>query len=360
MQHDDLGCVIVTGGAGFIGCALSELLASRARQWIAIDNLNPRIHDRPGRPSRLSPDAELIVADIRDPTTWDAVLNDMKPDIVIHLASETDTGLSLTNATRFSDVNVTGTAVMLDALMGREITPSHVLVASSRAIYGEGTWSDEDRGREFAPGARTHRQLAAGIWDFPHSRPLPSRAGWTMPNPTNIYGSTKLAQETLMSSWCGARDVRFTALRLQNVYGAGQSLINPYTGILPLFVQAASRGESINVFEDGLMSRDFVHVDDVARAFQAVIESDESGELRTYDVGSGVATPILAVARLISRMAEAPDPTVSGEFRDGDIRHASCTVEDIRSEHGWEPRIDWEAGISDYARWYRDDKARRS
>lgn len=293
-----------------------------------------------------------MVADITDPGTWDKLLDDVAPDVIIHLVAETDTGRSLENAARFTAVNVGGTAVMLDQLARRGSIPAQIMIASSRAVYGEGLWRNNTTGREFVPGQRTHRQLAAAEWDFPDADPQPSRAGVTPANPTSIYGATKHAQDVILSAWCGARDVRLDVLRLQNVYGPGQSLINPYTGLLPLFVQIASRGEAIDVYEDGLMTRDFVHVEDVARAFGAAMRTTSDELTRVIDVGSGVPTSILDVARLVSSVVGGPEPVVSGRFRDGDVRHAWCSTDAARDELGWVPRVGWQDGIGSYARWY--------
>lgn len=350
MTGRSLGTVVVTGGAGFVGCAISQILAPLAEQWIAVDCMNPRIHDSPARPERLHEAVELVVDDITRPDTWTRLLDRARPDVIVHLAAETDTGLSLGAVTRFSEVNVLGTAVMLDALGARDALPRHLVVASTRAVYGEGQWRDEQTGRVFAPGQRTHRQLVDGQWDFPGASPIATRARETTVRPTNIYGVTKYAQESMMDAWAGGRDVAFTALRLQNVYGPGQSLINPYTGILPLFTQAAARGEVIDVYEDGLMTRDFVHIDDVARAFAAAIEQPPAVS-RVLDIGGGEATTVLDVARLVAQVAEGPEPRVSGRFRDGDIRHAWCATDDTTEQLGWSPAVAWHEGIADYARW---------
>lgn len=352
MPQQRLGTVVVTGGAGFVGSALASLLASSADRWIAVDSLNPRIHASSGRPARLPDAVELVVADITHPETWSEVLQDVQPDIVVHLVAETDTGLSLDNATRFATVNVGGTAVMLDQLTQHDAVPSHILIASSRAVYGEGLWRDRLTGAVFSPGQRTHQQLAAGQWDFAHADPEPSSAARTPAHPTSIYGATKHAQDMMLSAWCGARDVALTTLRLQNVYGPGQSLINPYTGLLPLFVQTAGRGQPIDVFEDGLMTRDFVHVDDVARAFAAAIVETPSDSSRVIDIGTGVALPILDVARLVSVIVGSGEPRVTGRFRDGDVRHAWCTTTTAFDQLGWTPAIAWEDGIGDYVNWY--------
>ncbi|KAF2412166.1 hypothetical protein B1729_16215 [Microbacterium sp. B35-04] len=352
MPEQHLGSVLVTGGAGFVGCALASRLAATADRWIAVDSLNPRIHASPRRPAGLTEDAELVIADITEPETWSALLQDVRPDIVVHLVAETDTGLSLDNATRFAAVNVGGTAVMLDRLAQHDAVPAHILIASSRAVYGEGLWRSRSSGDLFSPGQRTHRQLAAGQWDFPDADPQPSVAGVTPAHPTSIYGATKHAQDTMLSAWCGSRDVELTILRLQNVYGPGQSLINPYTGLLPLFVQIAGRGEPIDVFEDGLMTRDFVHVEDVARAFETAMQNPRPGAARVIDVGSGEATPILEVARLVSSIVGGAEPAVTGRYRDGDVRHAWTETTLGRTELGWSPSIGWRDGISDYVHWY--------
>jgi len=352
MGNSPLGTVIVTGGAGFIGCVLSNSLIERADRWIAVDTLNPRIHASQKRPERLSAGAELVVADITDPSTWDAALRDTVPDTIIHLAAETDTGLSLHHVTRFADVNVGGTAVMLDALAARDIVPAHVVVASTRAVYGEGQWRSEIDGHLFSPGQRTHAQLERGEWDFPDAAPVGTRAGSTPPAPTSIYGATKLGQETMLSAWCGGRDSTFTALRLQNVYGPGQSLINPYTGILPLFVQTAARRERIDVYEDGRMTRDFVHVDDVAAAFEATLARPLDGRALVADVGAGIPASIGEVAAEIAEVTGGPAPAVSGRYRDGDIRHAWCDLATVQNQFEWTPAVDWRTGITEYALWY--------
>lgn len=352
MPQQRLGTVVVTGGAGFVGCALAAELAHAADRWIAVDSLNPRIHARPDRPERLPDEAELVVADITDRATWSSLLANVRPDVIVHLVAETDTGLSLDHATRFAAVNVGGTAMMLDQLAEHDATPAHILTASSRAVYGEGVWRHLATGETFSPGQRTHRQLAAAQWDFPDALPEASVAGSTPVHPTSIYGATKYAQDTMLSAWCGSHDVQLTVMRLQNVYGPGQSLINPYTGLLPLFVQIAGRGDSIDVFEDGLMTRDFVHVEDVARAFAAAMIGERNGVGGVFDIGSGEATPILEVARLVSTIVGGGEPTVSGRYRDGDVRHAWTEAIAARDELGWTPRIGWREGIGEYVRWY--------
>lgn len=353
MSKPKTGGVLVTGGAGFIGCALSQIAATPDQRWVAIDTLNPRIHEQEGRPAALSPHAELVVGDILDPDVWDAVLADWAPDVVVHLAAETDTGLSLDNPLRFTTVNLDGTAQLMEALRRNEVTPRRVVVASSRAVYGEGQWIDESTGETSVRTQRSHASLAAGQWDFPDSRPLPALAGSTPERTSNVYAASKLGQEGLLSAWCGAHDVDLSILRLQNVYGPGQSLINPYTGILALFVRLAAAGETIPVYEDGAMLRDFVHIDDVARAFAAVITPEYTAEGTTmYDIGTGTGATVLEVAQAIAKTLGAPAPVVTGAFREGDVRHAWCALDKAVAELDWAPQIDWRSGIAGYVEWY--------
>jgi dTDP-L-rhamnose 4-epimerase len=342
--------VLVTGGAGFIGCALSQRLAESAARWVVIDNLHPQVHAGRARPEGLHSAAELIQGDVTDPTAWDTLLAEVTPDVVIHLAAETGTAQSLAEASRHAKVNVVGTTEMLDAFSRAGFEPKHILLSSSRAIYGEGEWRSQDDTR-FLPGMRTHAQLEAGQWDFPDATPLPSSALATVPSPTSVYGATKLAQEGIIGAWAGARNTRFTVLRLQNVYGPGQSLINSYTGIVSLFSQWAEEGKSIPVFEDGRITRDFVYIDDVASAFVAALEAPGRGKAETFDVGSGIATTIESIATSIAKYHGAPAPHVTGAYRDGDVRFAACDIDRTISELNWKPEWDVDRGVAGLQEW---------
>lgn len=344
------GNVLVTGGAGFIGCALAQRWAAKADRWVVLDNLHPQVHAEHRRPSDLVDAAELVIGDVVDPLGWDELLSDFRPDVVIHLAAETGTAQSLNEATRHAQVNVVGTTVMLDAFGRNGQVPAHTILSSSRAVYGEGAWRRAD-GSILQPGQRSHAQLAAGQWDFPGATALPSAAATTVPAPTSVYGATKLAQEHLLSAWAGAHDAALTVLRLQNVYGPGQSLTNSYTGILALFSQLARAGESIPLYEDGEIVRDFVLIDDVADAFVAVIERGPAGRSGPFDIGTGIPTTIAAVATAIAAFHGAPEPHITGQFRDGDVRYASCDITPSTSSLKWEPRYRLDAGIARLQEW---------
>lgn len=342
--------VLVTGGAGFIGCAVSQLLAESVQRWVVLDSLHPQVHADRARPGALHEAAELIVGDVTDPGVWDRLLEDLAPDLVIHLAAETGTGQSLTESNRHALVNVVGTTQMLDAFTRAGHRPRHVVLSSSRAVYGEGTWLRRD-GSAFRPGTRTHRQLVAQQWDFPDGTYTPNSVAGSPPNPSNVYAATKLAQENILAAWTGANDVALSVLRLQNVYGPGQSLTNPYTGIVSLFSRLARDGRSIPLYEDGEITRDFVFIDDVASAIAAAVSQPPAEHMRTVDVGTGEHTTISDLATTIATYHGAPAPHVTGQFRDGDVRHASCTIEATTEELGWTPSWSLADGVAALQEW---------
>ncbi len=341
--------VLVTGGAGFIGCGLAAQLAEAADRWVVFDSLHPQVHSAPGRPAALHEAAELIVGDVTHPDEWDELLSQVKPDVVVHLAAETGTAQSLSESTRHGLVNVVGTTMMLDAFTRAGHRPSHIVLTSSRAVYGEGTWRAAD-GSTFQPGTRTHAQLEAKAWDFDGTH-IPNSVMHTVAAPSNIYGATKLAQENILSAWASSKDIRLSILRLQNVYGPGQSLTNPYTGIVSLFSQLARAGKPIPLYEDGEITRDFVFIDDVVSALVACIETPPDHLSRTLDVGSGDRTTIRDLAEAVRDFHGSPESVVTGQFRDGDVRHAACEVDHTTEQLDWTPAWPLERGVAALQDW---------
>lgn len=355
MSESKDAAVIITGGAGFIGTALSKNLRDFGLPIVLIDNLHPQIHPGSKPPDSIPEYAVLKVGDVTNPDIWSGVLERWYPAVVVHLAAETGTGQSLTEVTRHASVNVVGTATMLDSFSREGITPRHMVLASSRAIYGEGAWVDES-GHTYYPPVRSHEILASGRWDplppVGNSKlnPLKHAAATVVPNPTSVYGSTKLAQEHILGAWCSAMQVPLSVFRLQNVYGPGQSPFNSYTGIITLFHRQARQGATLEVYEDGQIGRDFVYIDDVVRALRSGIDTPPA-ERHFLDVGFGETTTILDAARAISKMYGAPEPVVCGKFRDGDVRWATADVAPLAETLGVKAQVVFSEGMRRVGDW---------
>lgn len=348
-------CILVTGGAGFIGSALSAGLSQFGLPVIAFDNLLEQVHPSGVRPPRLAEEVTLIKADVRSADAWDQFFQRYQPDIVVHLAAETGTAQSLSEASRHASVNVTGTTEMLDAMVRAKIVPGKIVLASSRAVYGEGLWRSTGGGAQFYPPPRSHAMLTAGLWSptDPEGRPAqpaPHAADTVFPRPTSIYGATKLAQEHVLLAWASAFSVPLIILRMQNVYGAGQSPFNPYTGIINVFHRVARTGQAIEVYEDGDIGRDFIYIDDVVEVFIRAMKMDGDGA-RIYDVGLGQRISIREAADIIARMHGAAQPVICGKFRDGDVRSAVADITKLQVDLQFEPRISFETGAKLVGDW---------
>lgn len=350
--------ILITGGAGFIGTHLTRLALSAGHRVRILDNLSPQIH---GDSASFEPQkaAEFLRGDVTDRGDLERALDGI--DTVVHLAAETGTGQSMYEIDRYYRVNVQGTALLFDILTNAEHSIRNFVLASSRSVYGEGAYMcrncDPVGARRF-PGARTPQQLAAHQW----TSPCPVCGGAIEPTatreddrlaPASIYAATKLAQEELVRVACGALGIPHAILRFQNVFGEGQSLNNPYTGILSIFSTRIRLGLSLPIFEDGEESRDFVHVEDVATAVLRCIERPrEAGA--TLNVGSGRPVSIMAVARLLQQtMGSDIAPHVTGEYRVGDIRHNFADVTLLGEVTGFRPRISLEDGMKRFCDWVR-------
>jgi dTDP-L-rhamnose 4-epimerase len=344
--------VLITGGAGFIGSALARRLVEAGYDVAVMDVLHPQVHGNHAVVD-VPPSVRLFTGDVTHAPDWDAVLRLFQPYQIVHLAAETGTAQSLSESTRHGSVNVVGTTQLLDALGRSAHVPDQLVLASSRAVYGEGAWRC---GSEiFYPRPRSHAQLMAGIWDpqgptNDPAVPLPSCADRTEPRPTNVYAATKLAQEHILAAWATAHDANLSVLRLQNVYGPGQSLTNSYTGIVALFARLARGRHTLEVYEDGRIVRDFVYIDDVVEALFAAIEGPAIGR-RCLDIGSGMPTTIHELAQTIAAICDAPEPLVVAKFRDGDVRAAGCDIEPAKNELGWCPKWTLEEGLRALLDW---------
>lgn len=352
--------ILITGGAGFIGSALAIALEKRGDDITILDNLSPQIHgDYPYESAlvqRLPTSVRFIRGDVRDRDAWASVLAGQ--ELIVHLAAETGTGQSMYEIDRYVDVNARGTSILLDMLAKREAGSESVrrlVVASSRAIYGEGKYQGRD-GFVY-PGARALEDLQNGVFECrdPDSgdiaSPVPTDETSRI-HPSSIYGITKQVQEQLILTGGAALGIGALALRYQNVYGPGQSLKNPYTGILSIFSTLLLQGKDVNIFEDGKESRDFVFIDDVVAATIAAIDSDVTG--KAYNVGTGEATDVLTVAQLLkSNYGCGGEIKVSGNFRVGDIRHNIADLSAIRQEIGFVPKVSFVEGVRAFSQWVK-------
>lgn len=340
---------LVTGGAGFIGCAISPALCDRFDRVVVMDNLHPQVHAVRERPAALDVRVEFVEGDVTVAEDWQRLLASVAPDVVIHLAAETGTGQSLTEGSRHAHINVTGTTRMLDALAASGKIPRAIVLSSSRAVYGEGAWADA-AGAISYPGQRDRAMLERGEWDFPGLHALPFDSATTQPSPTSIYGATKLAQEHVLNAWALAFGSTPIVLRLQNVYGPGQSLSNPYTGIVSLFCRLAREKKVIPIYEDGDIVRDFVFIDDVASAIVAAVDQGRATR-HPFDIGSGQAATVLELARTIAAHYGAPEPTINGAYRHGDVRKASCSIQSSMQGLDWKPTVMLPEGVRRLAAW---------
>jgi dTDP-L-rhamnose 4-epimerase len=345
--------LLITGGAGFIGSHLARRALADGWRVRIVDALVPQVHgDSAQLPDWMSSECEFLGGDVRDADLMQRAVDGV--DAVAHLAADTGTGQSMYAVQKYVDVNVGGTAVLLEALQ-RATACRRLVVASSRAVYGEGQYSCKHCGVVHPP-LRDPARLARGEWEpvCPEcGGPVESMATGerALTRPVSVYGTTKLAQELLAENHGTAFGLPVLLLRFQNVYGPGQSLVNPYTGILTHFFNAIRRGSAPRVFEDGLESRDFVHVDDVVSAVMAALRADGDGG-HTLNVGSGIRTSIQQLALDMCRvMRSAVEPAVVGEFRIGDIRHSVADLTTARRVLGYAPRIELATGLAQFVEW---------
>jgi len=349
--------ILITGGAGFIGSTLALALLSRGHEVTVLDCLSPQIHgDDPLHRSALYASIDGKVRFLHDSVTdasqWPRALEGQQA--IVHLAAETGTGQSMYEVHRYVDVNVGGTALMLQSLAQRPHEVSRIVVASSRALYGEGRYRAAD-GRVVYPTSRRAEDLQLGRFDLYDEHGvalelLPTDEESKL-HPSSIYGITKQTQEQLVMTMGAALGIETTALRYQNVYGPGQSLSNPYTGILSIFSTRILHGRPISVFEDGLESRDFVYIDDAVDATMAALfEPQAQGQV--FGIGSGVGTTVSEAARtLIAKLGRAVPVEVTGAFRIGDIRHNVADLTKARRLLGFVPQVGFDAGIGRFVEW---------
>ncbi len=350
--------VLITGGAGFIGSHIAIKLIDKGYDVTVMDNLLEQIHG--ADPDHTSPlycsirdKVRFIKGDVCDKAMLVQALEDT--DYVIHLAAETGTGQSMYEIKRYIDVNIGGTALLLDILTNNKHHVKRVVVAESRAIYGEGKYHCEKCGDVY-PTERKDEEMARG--DFECHCPkcggkvkLVATTEDSAIHPSSVYGVGKQVQGQLVHMICKSIGIESVSFRYQNVYGPGQSLTNPYTGILSIFSTRIKNHKEINIFEDGRESRDFVYIDDVVDATIAGIEVPEA-KGHVFNIGTGVSTDVLTVAQTLSKHYGIEVPLqVTGNYRLGDIRHNYADISLAKQVLGFQPKWTFDAGIKQFTEW---------
>ncbi len=322
-----------------------------------LDSLIEQVHGDRGRPEFLPEDAELIRGDIRNKDVVSRALDGV--DSVIHLAAEVGVGQSMYAVERYTSVNETGSAVLFEALIEKPVR--RVVTASSMSIYGEGLYRDCD-GKLIENAERRARADNDETWDPLDSqgRPLEPVATpeWKQPSLASIYALGKYVQERQTLIMTKAYGMEGTCLRLFNVYGPGQALSNPYTGVLAIFSSRLLNGQPPMIFEDGEQRRDFVHVGDVARAFaEALTAPRADGEV--FNIGSGTDRSVTEVARDLAHAMGREDiePQIAGKSRTGDIRHCFCDGSKATDALGFTATKDFGEGLAELSEWVASQTA---
>jgi dTDP-L-rhamnose 4-epimerase len=353
--------VLITGGAGFIGTHLTRRLIKEGYEVTILDNFNPQIHGNKQTISEeLQQKVKLIVGDVRDKAVFHNALDSQ--DVVVHLAAETGTGQSMYEVERYEDVNIKGTSILMDYLVNNKASQvKKVVVASSRAIYGEGKYHCQKCGTVY-PSMRLGKDMASGKFEpfcpscgaVTHSLPTDEESAI---HPSSFYGLTKQVQEQMVLMFAQTLGISAFALRYQNVYGPGQSLKNPYTGILAIFSNQARANQPIYIFEDGNESRDFVYIDDVVEATYRCIRPEITG-IESLNVGSGQKTTVTEVVQEIVEFFDSTSPvSINGAFREGDIRHNTADLTKVKQVLDFDPQWKFREGVREFLSWAASQEA---
>jgi dTDP-L-rhamnose 4-epimerase len=338
--------VLITGGAGFIGSHLADRFLEDGFHVRILDNLDPKIHPQ-GKPSYLSSEVEFIKGDITDRKVLLHALRGV--DVVSHQAAYQDYMLDFS---RFFHVNALGTALLYELIVSKCLPVKKVIVASSQAVYGEGQYTCPEHGKFFA--VPRGQELKEGKWEVrcpgcgSESKPVLLCEDHT--NPYNQYAVSKLAQEKIALGLGWLHRIPSVALRYSITQGPRQSLFNHYSGVCRIFVSRALRGEPLLIYEDGLQTRDFIHVQDVVEANMLVLREDKA-DFQAFNVGSGQSTSVLDYARAVrNKVGRAVDLQLPGEFRVGDNRHSVSSVAKLKAL-GWSPAHDLSSILEDFLEW---------
>ena len=350
--------ILITGGAGFIGSNLTRKLVGKGFNITILDNLSKQIHGEDNNSplyNSIKDIATFIKGDVCEISDWKKAIKGQ--DAVIHLAAETGTGQSMYEIARYNEVNILGTTHLLDILANDDHKIKKMVIASSRSIYGEGKYLCKIDGIVY-PVERKDADMAKGNFNVICNKcgsqlVLKATDEKSKIHPSSIYGITKQQQEQMILLMGRTLNIPTVALRYQNVYGPGQSLSNPYTGILSIFSTRLLNGNDIDIYEDGKESRDFVFIDDVVDATILALEKEEAN-YQIFNVGSGVATTVNEVANSLKSLYDSDVKiNISGKYRLGDIRHNYADLSKIKNALGFTPKFDFLSGITSFVNWVK-------
>ena len=353
--------VLVTGGAGFIGSHLAQALVSRGHRVRVLDVLDPQVHGSNGSAPKTPAGVEMLRGDILDEDLLRRAL--IGVEVVFHQAASVGVGQSMYEPAAYTRVNSLGTARLMEQIAARGSKVEKVILASSMSLYGEGKYVCAACGPA-APPPRRRDGLIPGRWEpecpgcAADLAPAPTDEGKPAA-PTSVYAVTKRCQEETVLVMGRAYGIPAVALRYFNVYGPGQSLSNPYTGVAAIFASRILNGAPPLLFEDGRQSRDFVHVSDIVRANLLAMEKPQA-DYQVFNVGTGRRVPLLDLASgLLGKLAPETElsPEIVGSFREGDIRHCYADIAKIRQALGFAPEVSLEKGFDDLAAWARTQRA---
>lgn len=354
--------VLISGGAGFIGSNLALHLIKNGYEVTILDNLSPQIHgEDPINTSHLYASihdkVKFINGSVTSKYDWETALEGQ--EVIVHLAAETGTGQSMYCIEKYVNVNIGGTALMLDILANTKHSIKKIVLASSRSIYGEGKYLHPTLGAVY-PKHRDESDMLSADFEVKYNGDgdlkLVATDEESKIHPSSVYGITKQNQEQMIMTVCPTIGIAPVAFRYQNVYGPGQSLSNPYTGILSIFSTQIRNGNMIQIFEDGAESRDFVFIDDVVRAtFLGMVLDEANGNV--FNVGTGEAIDVLTVAQTLIEAYNINVPiSITSKFRLGDIRHNFADMSKIKQYLGFEPAINFSDGIEKFTNWVLSQK----
>lgn len=349
--------ILISGGAGFIGSNLSLKLIEAGYTITVLDNLSTQIHGQ--NPEENSPlyksiqgKVNFIKGDVTNREDWEKAIENQ--DVIVHFAAETGTGQSMYQIEKYNWVNSYGTALMMDVLVNHPNQIKKFILGSTRAVYGEGKYKTKDQEIVY-PLSRKSETMQKGIFELVDEKgdfltPLPTSEDSKV-HPISMYGITKANQEDIVKQVCESIGLDYVILRFQNVYGAGQSMKNPYTGILSVFSTQIMTDNGINIFEDGKPVRDFVEVRDVVEACKRSIELEKPNG-QTINVGTGIPTTVLEVAEnLVKSFKKETAIEISGGFRLGDIRYNVADLTLMKAFLEFEPKITFEEGVKRFVEW---------